>query len=476
MRYKNIYKTNIIEGINMGKFDLVVRGKLVLEDEVVLGEIGVNNGNIDCIVKETHSLIGNRILDFGTSYVFPGMIDVHVHCFSNPNEGFIPTSSAAAVGGVTTFLDMPYDLPNPINNVEQFKKKVNQLEQEAVVDICLWGTISKTDGTDQIIPLAEEGAVAFKMSTFETDPYRFPRIPDPEIMRAMELIRETGLVAAFHSENDEIIVDLIDNYQKENKVYPRAHMETRPPVTETSAVLKLLEFAYWTGVKLHIVHVSHPRTIELINLFKNQGVQVTSETCYPYLLLDVNDLEKFGPKAKNNPPLRNPEDVEGLWRHIQAGDIELISSSHAPWGPEHKEKGKDNIFLSASGMPGVEIIAPLMFDSAVAKGKLTPLEFAKLMAQHPAEVFQIPRKGKIAIGYDADFTVINPEETWIVDETQLHSHSKLSPFHGRKLQGKITQTIVRGTTVYDGNELTVKPGFGNFVPGKAYKKALVGRS
>ncbi|NWQ44660.1 dihydroorotase [Bacillus sp. EB106-08-02-XG196] len=459
----------------MENFDLVVRGQLVLEDEVVIGEIGVNNGKISSIVKETNLLKGSRVLDFGKSFVFPGMIDVHVHCFSNPNEGFITTSSSAAAGGVTTFLDMPYDLPNPINNVDQFERKVKQLEAEAVVDICLWGTISKTGGTDQINKLAEAGAVAFKMSTFETDAYRFPRIPDPEIMRAMELIRETGLVAAFHSENDEIIVDLIDQYIEENKVYPRAHMETRPPVTETSAVLKLLEFAYWTGVKLHIVHVSHPRTIDLINLFKKQGVQVTSETCYPYLLLDVNDLEKHGPRAKNNPPLRNPEDVEGLWKHLQAGDIELISSDHAPWGLEHKEKGQDNIFLAASGLPGLEIIAPLMFDSGVAKGRLTPVEFAKLMAQHPAEVFQIPGKGKIAVQYDADFTVIDPEQSWIVDETKFRSHSKLTPFHGCKVQGKVVQTIVRGTTVYDGNEVTVKPGFGSFVPGKAAKKVVAGR-
>lgn len=459
----------------MATYDLVVKGKLVLENEVANGEIGVKNGKVETISKERGFLKGDRELDFGTSYVFPGFIDVHVHCFSNPKEGFTSTSTSAAAGGVTTFLDMPYDLPNPVNNVEQFEKKVKQLEQEAVVDICLWGTIAKSGGTDQIIPLAEAGAIAFKMSTFETDAYRFPRIPDPEILKAMELIRDTGLVAAFHSENDEIIVDMIAEYKKVNKVYPRAHMETRPPVTETSAVLKLMEFAYWTGVKLHIVHVSHPRTIDLINIFKNLGVNVTCETCYPYLLLDVSALDEFGPKAKNNPPLRNPEEVQGLWEHLKVGNIELISSDHAPWGSEHKDTGKDNIFLAASGLSGVEIIGPLMFDSTVAKGILTPVQFAKLMSQQPAEVFQILGKGKIAVGYDADFAVIDPEENWILDETNFRSYSKMSPFHGKQVQGKVVQTIVRGTTVYDGNDVTVTPGFGKFVPGSAMKKSLVGR-
>lgn len=449
---------------------MVVRGRIVLEDQVVSGEVGITDGKITSIIKELHVLKGRNVLDFGNYYVFPGTIDVHVHCFSNPKEGFIPTSTSAAAGGVTTLLDMPYDLPDPINNVDIFNKKVKKLEDEAVVDIALWATISKKGGTDQILPLAEAGAIAFKMSTFETDEYRFPRIPDPEILKAMELIKETGLCAAFHSENDEIIVDLIADYKKGNKTYPRAHMETRPPVTETSAVLKLLEFAYWTGVKLHIVHVSHPRTIDLIHIFKQQGVQVTSETCYPYLLLDVTTLDKLGPKAKNNPPLREPEEVDGLWRQIGAGNIELISSDHAPWGPEHKDPGKDNIFLSASGFPGVEVLTPLMFDSAVATGKLTPVEFAKLMAQHPAEVFQIPGKGKISVGYDADFTVIDPNVTSVIDETKLRSHSKITPFHGKELRGKVIQTIIRGTTVYDGNHVTVKPGFGKFVAGSATKK------
>ena len=458
----------------MEKYDLVVRGKIVAEDEVVQGQIGVKDGKIATIQPADAKLEGEKVLDFANAYVFPGTIDVHVHCFSNPNEGIIPTSMSAAAGGITTFLDMPYDLPNPIANVEIFEKKVKQLEEEAVVDMCLWGTIAKTGGTDQIVPLAEAGAVAFKMSTFETDAYRFPRIPDPEILKAMKLIKETGLRAAFHSENDEIIVDMIDQYKSENKVYPKAHNETRPPVTETSAVLKLMEFAYWTGVKLHIVHVSHPRTIDLINAFKAQGVQVTSETCYPYLLLDVDALDKFGPKAKNNPPLRQPDEVAGLWKHLEAGNIELISSDHAPWGPEHKNPGNDNIFKASSGMPGVEIMTPLMFDSTVAKGKMTPVQFAKVMAQHPAEVFQIPGKGKIAVGYDADFAVIDPEQTWVVDETKFRSYSKMSPFHGQEVKGKVISTIVRGTTVYDGEEVTVEPGFGSFVPGSAYKGAAVG--
>lgn len=465
---------NTTKGMRILKhFEKVIRGRLVLENTVVDGEIGIDGGKIAFVAVNGEKLQGDKVEDFGKSYVFPGMIDEHVHCFSNPDEGFKPTSSAAAVGGITTFFDMPYDRPHPINNVDIFNDKVKRLEGKAYVDICLWATIAKHNGTDQIVPLAEAGAVAFKMSTFETDPFRFPRIPDPEILKAMTLIKNTDLRAAFHSENDDIIFSTIEEYKKTNKVYPRAHMETRPPVSETSAILKLLEFAYWTNVKLHIVHVSHPRSIDLIQQFKKQGVHVTSETCYPYLLLDVHSLEKFGPKAKMNPPVRYPEDVEKMWKHLMNGDIDLISSDHSPWGIEQKDIGNDNIFKAASGLPGVEIIVPLMFDSAVASGRLTPVEFAGLMSTHPAKVFNVPNKGMIASGYDADFTVIDPEQVTKIDKNSLHSKVKMTPFHGRTCRGKVVRTIVRGCTVYDGKNIVVEQGYGKFVAGSAAKQQVM---
>ncbi|MET3698767.1 allantoinase [Bacillus oleivorans] len=451
-------------------FEKVIRGKLILENEMVMGEVGIYNGKIEEISRETGSLKYEELLDFGEQYVFPGFIDAHVHCFSNPNEGFLSTSRAAAAGGITTFVDMPYDVPDPITNTERFMEKAKRVEKDSLVDAGFWATITKTGGTDQIKPLADAGAIAFKLSTIEADPYRFPRIPDFEILKAMKLVKETGLSIGFHAENEEIIANLIKEYTEGNKIYPRAHMETRPPISETSAVLKLLEFAYWTEVKLHIVHVSHPRTIELIEMFKKQGVNVTSETCYPYLLLNVNALDQFGPKAKNNPPLRTEEDVKGLWDHLLHEKIDLITSDHVAWGQEHKKISENHIFKSSAGLSGLEIMVPLLFDHMVVKEGISPLKLAKFLSQYPAEVFQIPNKGKIAIGNDADFTVIDPAASWVIDEAKLRTNAKLTPFHGTQVQGKIAQTIVRGTTVYDGEHIKVEPGYGKLVRGAAYKR------
>ncbi|MFD1039351.1 dihydroorotase family protein [Virgibacillus byunsanensis] len=454
------------------KYELVVRGKLILEDEEVIGEVGINKGIIVRVCKTQNVLEYDLLQDYDESYVFPGLIDAHVHVNSNPEEGFVSTSSAAAVGGVTTYVDMPYDFPDPITNVERFQQKVEKAENESLVDVGLWATITKTGGTDQIKPLAESGAIAFKFSTLESDPYRFPRIPDDEILKAMELIRETGLRLAFHAENDEIIKGLITNFESSNKVSPRAHMESRPPVSESSAVIKLLEFAYWTNVKLHIVHVSHPRTLDLINSFKNDGVNVTAETCYPYLLLNVSALEEYGSKAKNNPPLREPNAVHGLWNQLLNHKIDLITSDHVAWGRKHKKLEENNIFRSAPGLSGLEIMVPLLFEHLVLKGNVSPIRFAKLMSQNPAEVFSIHGKGKIAEGYDADFTVIDPNKTWTIEEEKLHTNAKLTPFHGTEVKGKVIGTIVRGNVAYNGEEILAEPGLGKIVKGSANKESI----
>lgn len=451
----------------MEKVDKVLRGRIVLEDKVIQGEVGIKNGLIHSISDEIGKLNGKNIIDFNHQYIFPGFIDIHVHCYSTHNEGFYKVSRAAAKGGITSFLDMPYDVPEPINDSKKFNQKRERLQRESIVDVGLIATIKKEGGLDEIIPLAKAGAIGFKMSLFETDANRFPRIPDYEILEAFKLIKKTGLRVGFHAENDDIIYPLLNRLEKEKKVYPLAHAESRPPVTETSAIFKLLDFAYWSNVKLHIFHVSHPRSMELIKSFRDQGTDVSAETCYHYLLLDQGDLKKHGPKAKMNPPLQTKESVKELWKNLVREDIEVISSDHAPWPNDHKALGKANIFKSPSGLPGIETLVLLMYDAGVASGKLTPVHFAKLLSTNPAQLFGMKNKGLIKVGYDADFTVIDDTGQTIVHASKFESIAKSSPFDGKKLRGRINQTIVRGEVVYDGKYILQEPGYGQFITGSA---------
>jgi len=149
MNNKIVYTINTRKVVTV-MYDVVVKGNLVLEDEVVMGSIGIKNEKIVEISKGDKTLEGKETLDYKNHYVFPGMIDTHVHCFSNPDEGILKTSLSAATGGITTFLDMPYDSPDPVASVKQFEEKKELIKKEAVMDIGLWGTIVKRNGTEHI--------------------------------------------------------------------------------------------------------------------------------------------------------------------------------------------------------------------------------------------------------------------------------------------------------------------------------------
>lgn len=443
--------------------DVLIRGDIVLPDRVLTdGMIGIRDGLIAGIFKPSATPACRNRIDTSGKLILPGVIDAHVHCFSCMQEGFVCATRSAAAGGVTTLIDMPYDAGAPVVSAEVFLKKRKRLEKEAVVDVALLCTLKKTGGLDQISKLAEAGACGFKVSLFETDPDRFPRIPDGELLDAFGRVRGTGLPIGVHAENDEIVKTESLRQRALSATDPLAHSRSRPKVAESEATLRALELACATGVRLHIYHVSHPRIFDLVDWYRQQGVQVSAETCAHYLTLTENDLLQLGARAKVNPPLRTESDRNGLWQLCARGWVDFITSDHAPWEIERKQKA--SIFDNAAGMPGVEMLLPLIYSEGVAKGKITPNDLARLLSENPARTFGFwPAKGQIRIGAQADLVILDPEVQWTVDERQQHSSAGWSPYHGRVIRGKIIRTLVRGETVYDGTAIVVEPGFGKFV-------------
>jgi allantoinase len=177
-------------------------------------------------------------------------------------------------------------------------------------------------------------------------------------------------------------------------------------------------------------------------------------------------MDRLGAKGKINPPLRPATEHAKLWALCASGAIDQITSDHAPWLPEYKNRA--NIFDNASGAPGVETLALLIYSEGVAQGRLTIHDFVRLLAERPAEIFGLaPRKGRIRVGADADLTLLDPTVEWSLDEAGLHSSAGWSPYHGWRLQSRITQTILRGQVVFDGAEVVATPGTGQFIPGPA---------
>lgn len=449
----------------MKPLDLLVQGSVVLPRGVVQdGLIGIRDSRIAGIFDPQTVPPHREMIDARGQYILPGVIDAHVHCYSTPNEGFTDATRSAAAGGVTTIIEMPYDLGRPVISQERFLDKMVRLGEESLVDVALLATIKKTGGLDQIPLLAEAGACGFKMSLFETDPDRFPRIPDHELLEAFSLVRETRLPVGLHCENDELVQGFTARHQADG-ADPRAHCHARPLIVESSAVLKALEFAQETGVHLHICHASIARSFELTDWYRRQGTQVTAETCTHYLTLSEEDMDRLRARGKINPPLRSPAEQDKLWALCASGSVDQITSDHAPWLPDRKSQV--NIFDNASGAPGVETLAPMIFSEGVAKGRITLRDFVRLLSEKPAEIFGLaPRKGQIRIGADADLAIIDPNAEWTLDEVELHSSAGWSPYHGWPLRGKVTRTILRGQVIFDGEQVIAEPGAGQFVPGQ----------
>lgn len=444
-------------------YDLIIHGNAVLPDRVLYGgAVAVQGGRIAAVLPSGAAAEAREVIDAGGKYVLPGLIDAHVHCYSSLDEGFTNASRSAAAGGVTTIIEMPYDATGMICTAESFEEKKGRLERESVVDIAMLATIAKEDGLDEIPRLAAAGACGFKVSMFNTDSFRFPRIDDGMLHEAFARIAETGCPVGVHAETDEIVRTFLRKHADAGAADPRAHAWSRPKAAEATAALTALELAYWTGVKLHLYHCTFPRIFDMVRAYRAQGVRVTAETCTHYLTLHEDDMLDLHAKAKINPPLRGREDVEGLWRQVGRGDVDLITSDHAPWRQERKNLA--NIFENSSGAPGVEHLGPLLYSEGVAQGRISVLQFARLLAEQPAEVFGLQeRKGRIAVGLDADLVVLDPQANWVIDGGHTYSSAGWSPYHGRPVQGKITHALVRGQVVYDG-QVIGKPGTGQFVP------------
>jgi allantoinase len=449
-------------------FDVTIVGNIVMPDRILSNcLIGIHNGRIAGIFENDSAELYRDRIDAHGKYILPGAVDAHVHSYSSPQEGFLNATRSAAAGGVTTIIDMPYDAGAPVVSSKEFIAKRSLIEKEAVVDVALLGTIKKEGGLNQIPVLAESGVCGFKVSLFETDPKRFPRIPDGELVEAFRLVEETGLPIGVHAENDDIVKRGVAHERSFSISDPLAHSRSRPKVAESEAVLRALEFAYWTGVRLHIYHASYPRIFELVSEYRKQGVRVSAETCPHYLLLTDEDLLRIGAKAKVNPPLRSGKDKNGLWHMCREGQIDMITSDHVPWPIESKQQA--NIFDNSAGMPGVEMLLPIIFSEGVSKNKITINDLVRLLSENPAKTFGLfPRKGQICVGADADLVILDPEPRLKIDEKTMHSSAGWSPYNGYKIRGSVNRTIVRGKTVYDGSRIIERAGFGKFVdPRKA---------
>lgn len=425
-------------------------------------EVVIEDGRIVSVSEEIGEAADVRREDFGDGLLLPGAIDAHVHCLSESGEGISAGTAAAAAGGVTTIIEMPFDGTGPINSAERLLAKTERVREEAHIDVALLGTVEPEGGWEQVGDMVRAGAVGFKVSTFDTESFRFPRSRGHQLRRTMRAIAEANSIVCVHAENDEIIRALLEGPDALEATDHAVHGRVRPPLAEELGVAEALAIATEAGARLHLCHLSTPRAVRLANWYGNsEGADVSVETCPHYLLFTDADVMEQGPRLKINPPIRDDEMRQGLWSQLADGRIDIVSSDHAPWAPERKTRPR--MLDNSSGAPGVETIYASMIDAALRRGADMLVRVVEALTRIPAERFALPGKGRIAPGFDADIAVYDAGEPWTIDESELHSNAGWSPYHGRTLSGRIVRTVSRGVDVWDGDTLTAGPGHGRFV-------------
>jgi allantoinase len=442
--------------------DSLVRGTIVTSTEVMPDGWVAIAGKRIAAVGQGVAPAAKTVLDYSGKGVLPGLVDGHMHTSSAIGwPGIEGATRSAAAGGVTTCVDMPYDVPQAVTDAAVLADKIGWVERTAHVDVALYGTIRKHGGVDAIAGLAAGGVCSFKLSTYEYDAVRFPRIDHPTMVEAFAAIAATGLPVSVHNEDQELVERLTADARAAGRTEAIMHCRTRPPLAETMADNEIFEIGLQTGAHVHIAHSSVARGFTIAESFRRMGGRATGEACIQYLCMTEDDLVRLGGRGKCNPPFRTAAEVERMWAALLAGEIAYVSTDHAPWPAD--KKGFADIFACGAGLTGLQSFAPLMY-SLLEERSLPLTLMALYCAERPAQHHGLSHKGQIAPGFDADLLVMEPaeyrfDEASIVDRPEL----RWSPYHGRPMRARVAATILRGQVIWDGQSVLAKPGTGHFV-------------
>ena len=432
---------------------LITNGQIVSPSSTVRGHLVIDQGQVAQVLLRDGDLPeATTVIDARGLHVLPGLIDPHVH-FRVPGleykEDFKTGSSAAVCGGITTVIDMPNVKP-PTTNVANLQAKLEAIDGTAYCDYAIYAVLV-VGSIPEILPLAEAGVCGYKIFMGETIG-NIPAPSDGEMIDQWSVMAGTGLRCGVHAEDNSILFYLRQKLQDAGRNDPLAFLESRPPVSEAEAIQRAILFAREAKSKLLIYHMSSKQGVEILRRAKHDGdVDVAGETGPHYMFFDGRDMVRMGLGSllRMNPPVRESEHGEALFRGLLDGTIDVIGTDHSPHTREEKmyDDRMGDIWKSTSGWPGVETSVPVML-TAVNGGRMSINQYVKVASENPARVWNLwPRKGNLAPGADGDVTIVDMNKPGIVDEEKLHSKNKLSPWHGWHVKGMPVYTIVRGRVI-----------------------------
>lgn len=393
-------------------------------------------------------------LDAGNLAVLPGLVDSHVHV-DEPGrtqwEGFETATRAAAAGGVTTLVDMPLNSVPATTTVEALAAKRRAAAGKAQVDVGFWGGV--VPGNEGELPaLWEAGVLGFKAFLVPSGVPEFAHVGEAELRRALPALARLGAPLLVHCEVPGPLAgpaERLAGADLEARRTYAAYLASRPPEAEVEAIAMLLRLARETGARVHVVHLSAAEALPLLAEARAAGLPVTVETCPHYLAFEAEQVPDGATEFKCAPPIRGRANRERLWEALAAGEIDLVASDHSPSPPEGKHTDTGDFAAAWGGIASLQVSLPATWTAARERG-LGLDRLAAWMAARPAALAGLAgRKGAVAVGFDADLVVFDPEASFEVDSLQLHHRHKLTPYAGRVLAGVVAVTFLRGIPVHD---------------------------
>jgi allantoinase len=413
------------------------RTRVLTPDGIRPATVHVGDGKVQRIGEWNDRPEGAEFFDAGSQVIMPGIVDTHVHV-NEPGrtewEGFESATRSAAIGGITTLLDMPLNSIPATNTVDALDAKREAARGKTLVNVEYIGGVVPGNAGD-LKGLAGAGVRAFKCFLTPSGVDEFQNVTEDDLKIAFPILAELGLPLMVHAEDPALIRQC-----SPSRKYS-AYLGSRPVEAEHSAIRLMVKLMEWCPAPVHIVHLSSASSLDIVREAKAKGLPLTVETCPHYLTFAAEEIPDGATEYKCAPPIRSSAEREALWDALIAGDIDLVASDHSPCIPSLKESGGD--FSSCWGG-----IASLQYSLAAvwtgAKQRGVGIEkVSQWMSGATSRLAGLEsKKGRLAEGFDADIIVFDPDADCSAKPGKL-----LSPYQARELFGNVAATYVAGENV-----------------------------
>ena len=442
----------IFEKIKKQIMNLLIRNGLVVNaDKSAWADVLVCDGRIEQLAPGIDpQAFDAEVIDASGKLVIPGGVDPHVHfqlptAAGHSSDDFLSGSTAALMGGVTTFID--FVTPQRGQSLPQALEQRLAEAKASRIDYSLHvSPVEMHDGLEtEMLQCMQQGIRSFKvyMAYLETI-----GLKQESLKKVLNILGRYGCLATVHAETGELIAGLRDEYFNKGQVAPFFHALSRPPHTESEAVQQLLELAAAAGCPVYLVHISAAASLEHIRAAREAGQTVYAETCPQYLLL--NDMaydQDFEQAARFviSPPLRKKHDNDALWQALSSRLIQSTGTDHCPFTMQQKRLGRDDFRKIPNGAGGVEHRMALLYTYGVLENRLSLGRWVDLTATGPARIFGLhPRKGCICPGADADLVIWDPAQETVIAADSHHQQTDINIFEGIKTKGAPEYVISGG--------------------------------